>query len=938
MADNKKAWQDATQRIVSSLDIAAGYRALGVDVCGNRPNAKGWIECRAFGLEDRTPSAGINVGDTGLRGRYKDFRTGETLTLFDFAATKAGKFGGDWREARKHYAHQTGVELPSGEDEYVADRFEFSDLTAGVMVVYAGGKPGVTVQSIRDVGGRYARWPKKLPAEKTNHLIAFPMYGEALLEVEPTGWHCVAAKPTSKIRKFKGKGHEDELLDKMTAGDYGLLNQWGLGRIADAEVINVVEGLTDLLAGQAVLRDWVDADADNRKHIIITAGACTYHPKAEWMQHFAGKEVRLWFDVGDSKDEGQIAAAVWVKSCLPVASSVRNVQLPLGPEGGKNDLRAWLVGDPVRGLASHNYADMCDLAETVDPVQAEDKTAALSSHEAILRSLGLNVIGEYEGRQMVEVFAETRSKPATIHDVDKLSIAKLAQLVGGEVVEQFIHDGRETPPGKFQMKDVRFAIAHVASDKLFFGDEKFGAGVWEHDGQLVLVKEKEIGILNGSGKVEASNIPFANGRILDCTRGSRDWYNLDTINSYLTMAEDHDWCRAVIVEAMQVFDKWNWRQKKEAPMMVTGLVICSWLQSIWQWRPQVFVTGNSNTGKSVLLQNVIAEGIFGDLSMYVEKPTEAAISQVMRHHSRVLFIDEFEKDFHRQKVLELLRTTSRGGVKIRGTADHKGVQFRLRHLPWLSAIEHGLSREADRNRYIILELDIITEEKSKGFSTPSMSYLRDLGMRLFAIGLAHYQEARRLFEVLKIQQSEGVPSRCVESFALPISMISAAVGDNEKIASGLFSEILSGWDFVSQRAADHVDCLSTILTSTVDMRGGQRVNVSTLLETANGPDVKEALNRIGVRRIRKHAAEIDGPVEVLWIYTDVCSRTLLKGTKYEGHVVEQYLLRFPGADYSRQKLGGTQSFQGVEIPINVVMEHFKPNRSDEQYSDDEEFI
>jgi hypothetical protein len=96
--------------------LQQAYRAIGLNVCGTKPSSKGWIECRAFGVEDRTPSAGICVADGPLVGRYNDFRSGECLGLFDFAASKAGKFAGDWREARKHYARLAGVELPRGED------------------------------------------------------------------------------------------------------------------------------------------------------------------------------------------------------------------------------------------------------------------------------------------------------------------------------------------------------------------------------------------------------------------------------------------------------------------------------------------------------------------------------------------------------------------------------------------------------------------------------------------------------------------------------------------------------------------------------------------------------------------------------------------------------------------------------------------------------
>ena len=68
----------------------------------------------------------------------------------------------------------------------------------------------------------------------------------------------------------------------------------------------------------------------NRKHVGLSAGGCSYHPKKEWMGHFQGKDVRVVFDVGDANDAGQIGAAVWVAALLPVARCVRNVLLPMG--------------------------------------------------------------------------------------------------------------------------------------------------------------------------------------------------------------------------------------------------------------------------------------------------------------------------------------------------------------------------------------------------------------------------------------------------------------------------------------------------------------------------------------------------------------------------------------------------------------------------------
>ena len=246
MATNQQKWATATHDVLERLDIAAEYRALGLDVCGAEPNSKGWIEARSYGVEDRTPSAGIHVtnGDGIALGLYKDFR-GQTLGFFDFAATVAGKFA-DWREARKHYAQKTGVTLPNCNEETLAESFDFhGEPTYGVKMQFCEGRPGVTPQAITDCGGIATVFPKKAPPEKANLLISFPMYGPDLLNAKPTAYHSACRNSKLKVRLFKGKEREEKYLPKHFTGDVGLMGLDGLKRLAEADVVNICEGMTD---------------------------------------------------------------------------------------------------------------------------------------------------------------------------------------------------------------------------------------------------------------------------------------------------------------------------------------------------------------------------------------------------------------------------------------------------------------------------------------------------------------------------------------------------------------------------------------------------------------------------------------------------------------------------------------------------------------------
>ncbi len=108
--------REINAEIISKLDIAAEYTALGVKLSGTARDA-GFVSCYAYGREDRRPSAWINVktgyyGDSGGKDAAAC-----TYTLWNFAVM-VGKFD-DWQMARKAFAEKAGVKLGRGKQ---ADR------------------------------------------------------------------------------------------------------------------------------------------------------------------------------------------------------------------------------------------------------------------------------------------------------------------------------------------------------------------------------------------------------------------------------------------------------------------------------------------------------------------------------------------------------------------------------------------------------------------------------------------------------------------------------------------------------------------------------------------------------------------------------------------------------------------------------------------------
>src|SRR5690606_39263207 len=95
------------------------------------------------------------------------------------------------------------------------------------------------------------------------------------------------------------------------------------------------------------------------------------------------------------------------------------------------------------------------------------------------------------------------------------------------------------------------------------------------------------------------------------------------------------------------------------------------------------------------------------------------------------------------------------------------------------------------------------------------------------------------------------------------------------------------------------------------MEGSVRRSVSQMLRDAQTTGVTEALARNGIRRIHKRGR---WNTTVLWFCASVIHRQLLRNSEFAGHSIDQYLLRLPGAKRSKQRLGGSETFWGVEVP------------------------
>lgn len=913
-------WQQAAGEILRRLDFKTEYQSLGVRVAAETPSSSGWIRCYCHtggnGAEEKNPSAGINTaGQPPQLGRYKEFTgEGRNLSFFEFAA-ETGRFA-TWREARKHYAKQVGVKLPRGEEPPTpADRLVFRAGREHQIAAWCRTKLPITPEAAVAAGMRVAGWPA---TDQRHTVVALPIYGPNLIDDEPTGW-VIWNKTGRALPLYQGKDREPRPMKMLTVtgSKGGWMGRWSLSHLAEAELVWKVEGPGDMLALVSV----IPKDLQRQHVVIANSGGSQEKLTEEFWDHLASKTVYV---VHDCDVDGQAGGQQQAQLAAAAGAVVRHVTLPyeITKKHGK-DLRDWLA-------EGHGYKELLRMAEAAPavepPPEEESPTEAASPVEqdlAVCEAIGLDVLGERPGREIV-VYAQ--GKTDTIAKISRFTYDDLLQ-VAGPVVRQRVHQSAEaTVPGQYRFSRVREAIAVLAGQQRLRDQTARGAGVWPCPGGLVLVGCREAAIWNLSQEsLERVQRPKAAGVLLDLD-SSEPWFDFQRLQDDLKRASDPQWRQDVLNELDDLTRLWRWEADLRGPTatLLAGLVLATWVQTTWKWRPHVALTGESASGKSTFLESL--DALFGPLGLLTGKTSEAGLRQRVRNRACAILLDEFESDRHRNHILELLRTSGTGGRILRGTVNQGGIEFGLRHIAWVGAIEVGMERQPDANRYLTFEMLLPLAEQQQGFRAPASDDLADLGQRTLALAVRCSRVALELAAGLRGTAIEGLDGRTVESLAVPSAMLAAVLGLGENV--GAAREVLTSCAAcIAQQARpepDQVELMQAILSSHVVLDKGERTTVAQILSSYTGfRDAPEPLERVGLAVVSDSNAPrgFSGARTGLFLDTRVIRRHLLSDTRWADQSIDTILLRLAGAERARRRIG-SRNCRGILLEWPAFEERF----------------
>lgn len=671
------------------------------------------------------------------------------------------------------------------------------------------------------------------------------------------------------------------------------------------------------------------------------AATCNPGGAGKWLKsyakYFADRDVIVIPDCDPPNEKtGKIVGAEHAKevadSLIGVAKSIHVIELPnCQPKWGLDD---WLQKG---GHTVEELQEICKVAQpwgpessivTQVPVSGDDDVMAdpLSNDRRILSECGITYVAQHDNGGDIEIFSEVTQK-FTRFNARSLGSIRYEDLVlaGGIAVIQNVRKN-DNDSGSHSMAEVRVAIASVASQNSAV-NEKFGVGVWENNNCLIVVNSRSMGVLNGKPEIQITSNPVHFGTAYDI--GDRcNWIDLPSLQSDICRVEARPGELYVddIFKMQEIFSKWHYMAPSSVfPEILTGMVLATFVQTLWAWRPQVFMVGQSYAGKSTMFKMLAR--IFGPLCKMSSNSSAAGIRQFIGNSSRIVLCDELEKSKYRPEILELVRGSGRGDDSFRGTAGaQKHIAFKLQHIFWCASIESGLTSEADQSRFIVCELKKFDDK----VELPTHDELHMIGQRLASAAICSFRRAKQMTEVLLENRPAGVHGRVCESYAVPIAMYAASLGMSDTEGIKLYRMALDALSEGESVDSDSDMLLQDIMTSQIIIKGGQRKSVIQCIRDRYHPsnEHEEELNASGV-----YISD-----DRIYINRTLVLRFLLTGTDWKGKRIDTILLRAPGAKRELKRFGKTV-MRFVSIPRDSIsdIDMNEPNKMDFANSESDPF-
>lgn len=339
-----------------------------------------------------------------------------------------------------------------------------------------------------------------------------------------------------------------------------------------------------------------------------------------------------------------------------------------------------------------------------------------------------------------------------------------------------------------------------------------GAGVWDDGGRIIY---------------NAGSCLFHDGEQYDLHSSAlktRNIYNLDSDKPKLI--EPLSVKEAALV--YEIAQNINAEELNLTSKLLAGWLFIAPIAGALNWRPHIWITGASGTGKSYLMEEFVFR-LIKKFSVYMQGgSTEAGVRTATANGSFPVIFDEFETNDQKSgdrvaAIVELARqaSSSGGGLIIKGSSTGAAKVFKPQFSMLVSSVRVGLEHEEDINRFAVIELkrggtseqfDRLNKAIKAAFSIEKFSE------RLFSRALANVGNIKKSFEILKVEVAKKFNMRKGQQYGTILAGFWHLTNDEVITAEQAkkLCESLGHRDDNQDASEDEVNCLNYLLDSTHD--------------------------------------------------------------------------------------------------------------------------
>ena len=478
---------------------------------------------------------------------------------------------------------------------------------------------------------------------------------------------------------------------------------------------------------------------------------------------------------------------VYANALFAASGDVRLVDLPKKDDGGKVDIDDVLraAEDPAVRLRELTGSTK-KITEPIKDPQSVAGAGSLGPEDGgdPYKFKSFEVLGElFDEKILFWSKVNERLYAVALRD---LQLDKLVQIGGIEVAARVARSSKDgLAPGQVLFNQLKKRLIVQAGKRQLWNPEFLGQGFHSLKKGMLAVVGGEAWIWDGT-KLSKWSHPVIENRLIEWRRGN-EWVDMARVSGLLRRM-DRKSAGKVQEELLEVVFQWRFQGSLDV-VLLTGWFLAQWVQAIWPWRPHLWMTGTSGSGKSIMRELMTILG--GRLALPCEGQTltEPGLRQGIGCDSVLVAIDEIEESENRDKIIKFIRSAGRGGITRKGTSGQRAIAAELKHMVFLGSVERGLYRAAENSRYLIVETRKSSDCRPLFPGTVEADKLRE---KIVAYVIWAAFRARKLVEeVGKIGESDP---RFVESLSVAFAMIAVVYEDPAGNMRRLIVDYIGGVD------------------------------------------------------------------------------------------------------------------------------------------------